>query len=546
MEHEAEQNETSSAGVLDQSRWTAFLHQSSLTSVLPFEEEFSDAATCMDASATLVQLPAPKPAHLLLAVLLIKKAGRQGLARRLLGDLITQHPLYVEAVLNLVDMLFAQRRYTDALTLTQWSHRSLPHHHELVSLGVKAAQFLGDFAALRQFHEYAPSEYTAYHQLWSQVYHVDTTLQHIREHATNLFDEYRPRRERLRTPKARKERPIVALVGTYLHPMFLTPLLASVDRNRIEIHLYTNDARGTQVWDGQTFSMDTKTPSNIAQNIAENDTDVLIEMTGSYFGIELMKERPARRHGFWIAQEFSKQASFCDFVFTDQHLIPSALRSQWSEEILEVPIWAPFEFYGLPERKETSPLPRDWDHTFGVCQRVLKINDTMLKAWSSIVNSVPNSGIIMKDRSFGCPTFRHHFSQRLTSHGFDPTSFILEADSPHPEYFDYHRRIDVSLDTFPYGGGITTAECLGMGVPVVTLAGDLAASRLAASYVLALGYPEWTATTVENYCEIAAGLVQDSAALNTFKRHHRAMIAESTLQNHRAFAESFEQHIVAL
>ncbi len=48
---------------------------------------------------------------------------------------------------------------------------------------------------------------------------------------------------------------------------------------------------------------------------------------------------------------------------------------------------------------------------------------------------------------------------------------------PRDKYLAQYAEIDVALDPFPYTGGITTADSLWMGVPVLTVAGRTTASR---------------------------------------------------------------------
>lgn len=70
----------------------------------------------------------------------------------------------------------------------------------------------------------------------------------------------------------------------------------------------------------------------------------------------------------------------------------------------------------------------------------------------------------------------------------------------------------IALDPTPYNGGTTTLQALWMGVPVITLRGGNFVSRMGASFLTALGKPDWIADTGDQYRAIArqlAALVKD-------------------------------------
>ncbi len=55
---------------------------------------------------------------------------------------------------------------------------------------------------------------------------------------------------------------------------------------------------------------------------------------------------------------------------------------------------------------------------------------------------------------------------------------VFAPKLPHAEYLKFVMEADVHLDPFPFGGGLTTAELLGVALPVVTLPGPHRSGRL--------------------------------------------------------------------
>ena len=98
----------------------------------------------------------------------------------------------------------------------------------------------------------------------------------------------------------------------------------------------------------------------------------------------------------------------------------------------------------------------------------------------------------------------------------DRISFIHRQ--PRFQHLLEHHRVDIALDSFPYGGTTTTCDALWMGVPTVTLRGSTGVGRGAVSVLCNVGLPEWVAETPEQYLALAVRMGQDVARLAVSSR----------------------------
>ena len=89
--------------------------------------------------------------------------------------------------------------------------------------------------------------------------------------------------------------------------------------------------------------------------------------------------------------------------------------------------------------------------------------------------------------------------------------------------------IDIVLDPFPYSGGLTTCEALWMGVPTVTVPGEIFASRHSMSHLSNAGLADWVASDVAAYIELAVAKASDIEALPALRSGLRAQVKASPL-----------------
>ncbi len=111
---------------------------------------------------------------------------------------------------------------------------------------------------------------------------------------------------------------------------------------------------------------------------------------------------------------------------------------------------------------------------------------------------------------------------------------------PWDEYVRLFHRQDIGLDPFPYPGHTTSLDSYWMGVPVVTLTGDTAVSRVGASLLGAMGLPELIAENVDRYIAIAEGLAKDLPRLADLRIRLRDSLKRSPISDGAQFARDVE------
>jgi predicted O-linked N-acetylglucosamine transferase (SPINDLY family) len=102
------------------------------------------------------------------------------------------------------------------------------------------------------------------------------------------------------------------------------------------------------------------------------------------------------------------------------------------------------------------------------------------------------------------------------------------------------------LDTLPYNGGTTASDALWAGLPVLTLAGESLASRVAASLLTAIGLPELITSTQQRYEELAIELAMNPQRLAQIKGKLRDNRLSSPLFDTPKFARNLEAAYMAI
>ena len=137
------------------------------------------------------------------------------------------------------------------------------------------------------------------------------------------------------------------------------------------------------------------------------------------------------------------------------------------------------------------------------------ITAAVIDTWGRVLAAVPTAHLLVKSGGLENAATREWLLRGIVGHGVEPERVAFLGSSPHPEHLATHGEIDLMLDTFPQGGGITTLDSLLMGVPVVTLLGERVPGRTSASFLTTLDMADFVAPTIDEYVAIAVRAAGD-------------------------------------
>ena len=169
-----------------------------------------------------------------------------------------------------------------------------------------------------------------------------------------------------------------------------------------------------------------------------------------------------------------------------------------------------------------------------------KINEDVIELWSKILNSVPNSKIILKCKEFDNKEIYEGTLYKFKKHKVKKENLILYGKlSSREEVFKIYNKIDISLDPFPYQGHTSSIESSYMGVPVLTLKGNRYLSRFGESINYNLNMREWIAENKEDYISKAIKFSSNIENLSYMRKNLRHNILKSPICDAPRFAKNF-------
>ncbi|TCP14451.1 tetratricopeptide repeat protein [Simplicispira metamorpha] len=346
---------------------------------------------------------------------------------------------------------------------------------------------------------------------------------------------------------------VAPVFRTHSCVMFLEPLLAQHDHERVELFAYAEQYELEDVVTDRYRTYfehwrDTKGISDdqLAALIRHDQIDVLIDIAGQTRGHRLgaFARKPAPVSLHWLDSGYTTGLTAIDYYLTDAATAPVGCESLFSETPWRLPraafVYRPL---GYPGEVNALPALERGYVTFGTLTRAMRLNQRLIAAWARLLNQVPNSHLAINSNNFSHPQTRELWLQRFEDLGIARERLEIGYQSPP---WDVLRGMDIALDCFPQNSGTTLLESLYMGLPFVTLAGTPSMGTLGASVLTGLGRPEWIAHSEDEYVDKLVALASDLPALATIRAGLRQEMQASAVMDESGFARDVEDAYFAM
>lgn len=283
----------------------------------------------------------------------------------------------------------------------------------------------------------------------------------------------------------------------------------------------------------------------LARRIHALQIDILVDLTGFTQGSrsDALALRPAPVQVNWLGYPGTMGAPFIDAILADVTLIPHAQQHLYDEAVVHLahgyqpnPVMVSPCMAGRPETHDRSAwgLPAE-GMVYASFNASYKLRPAMFDLWLRVLEQVDGSVLWLTVEG---ETARTRLRKRALLRRVDPERLVFAPVVPIDVHLGRLPLADLFLDCHPYSAGATASQCVGRGVPLLTLTGETYVSRMATAVLHSIGCTEFAAGTEAEYERMAVDLGRDAARRARARaRVHEGVLASSLFDPRRTAAD---------
>jgi predicted O-linked N-acetylglucosamine transferase (SPINDLY family) len=253
----------------------------------------------------------------------------------------------------------------------------------------------------------------------------------------------------------------------------------------------------------------------VAQQLRDREIDIAVDLMGHTVDARprIFAHRPAPVQVNYLGYPGTSGADQIDYILADRFVIPAASRSFYSEQV----VYLPDTFQGNDRSRLIAATPSraaaglpDDGFVFCSFNKNYKITPDLFEVWMRLLRAVDGSVLWLFAAN---EAVARNLRREAGARGVAPDRLIFAPRRPYAQYLAGYRLADLFLDTLPFNGGATASDALYAGLPLVTVAGEAFAARMAGSLLQAAGLPELVTFSLEDYEALALALARDPERL---------------------------------
>lgn len=285
-----------------------------------------------------------------------------------------------------------------------------------------------------------------------------------------------------------------------------------------------------------------KKDEEIIEEIFGDGLNILVDLQGhsAKNRLPIFIYKPAPIQITWLSQG-SLGIPEIDYFIGSPHITPKEEENHYIERVLRLPeISQCFTPPNFDIKIKNLPAIENKFITFGCINKFAKINDEVLKLWSKIILSLPNSKIILKCKEFDNQEIVIQTLQKFKMLNINKDRIILMGSTKtRKKNLEVYNKIDIALDPFPFQGNTSTCEAVWMGVPVLTLKGNRYLFHFGESINSNLNMRDWIAKDKDEYIFKAVKFASNLSLLSDLRKNLREKALQSPVFDAVRFSEHF-------
>ncbi|HEV3138599.1 MAG TPA: hypothetical protein VGZ26_11860, partial [Pirellulales bacterium] len=286
-----------------------------------------------------------------------------------------------------------------------------------------------------------------------------------------------------------------------------------------------------------------------AELIAADGVQIAVDLKGQTMDSrqEIFSFRPAPIQVSYLGYPSTMGAPFIDYILVDDFVVPSDQQPFYTEKLVHLPGCYQVNdsqreiASHTPSRAECG-LPEQ-GFVFCCFNNNYKITPAVFGVWMKLLQAVPGSVLWLLEGNRFAPA---NLRREALARGVAAERLVFAPRLPLAEHLARHRVADLFVDTIPYNAHTTASEALWAGCPLLTIAGETFASRVAGSLLRAVGLPELITTCLDEYEQLALRLATDPKQLADLRARLQTNKSTSALFDGGQFARNLEKAYVAM